>query len=118
MKLSVADAMRQMMADDKPSVTAIQAIANPVLPDTATPSTMSAMGDNPQHQSSTASDSSPLLKLAAELRNTIYELAFTPDHDDDSIGVELVEATGPSKALLLTCREIYDEARGIHKQAH
>ena len=61
--------------------------------------------------------SCPLLELAAELRNSIYELAFTLD-DDNGIGVLLEDAAGPSKALLLTCRQIYSEARIIHKQAY
>lgn len=57
-----------------------------------------------------------LLNLAAELRNRIYELAFTAD-DDNGVGTPFLNATGPSKALLITCHQVYDEARGLHKQA-
>ncbi|KAK5130528.1 hypothetical protein LTR08_001958 [Meristemomyces frigidus] len=78
---------------------------------------MAQTQDGASQSVTVASDSCPLLKLAAELRNDIYEMAFTSD-DDDGVGVDLETAAGPSKALLLTCRQIYNEARIIHKQAH
>ena len=61
---------------------------------------------------------STLLTLPAELRNYIWELAFTPNssgspwfgHDD----VNLLDARAPDKALLLTCRQTYNEARGMY----
>ncbi|KAF2166746.1 hypothetical protein M409DRAFT_22800 [Zasmidium cellare ATCC 36951] len=57
---------------------------------------------------STTSASNPppcpfLEKLPAEIRNEIYELAFTQDSSTSEI--ELFEAKSPSKALLSTCRQ-------------
>ncbi|KAK5121357.1 hypothetical protein LTR85_005523 [Meristemomyces frigidus] len=57
-----------------------------------------------------------LLKLPPELRNRIYELVSTPEHDN-GVGFALATATGPSKALLLSCRQVYSEACIIHKLA-
>ncbi|KAI5366646.1 hypothetical protein Slin14017_G042860 [Septoria linicola] len=55
-------------------------------------------------------------RLAAELRNSIYKLAFTPDRDIEE--VDFFAAAPPSSALLLTCRQIKNEARGIHRAAY
>ena len=53
-------------------------------------------------------------RLPAELRNTIYETAFcTPTEKT----VDLLRARSPSPNILLTCRQIYDEARLVHKDA-
>ncbi|KAK4496208.1 hypothetical protein PRZ48_012188 [Zasmidium cellare] len=54
-------------------------------------------------------------KLPAELRNRVWEFAFAPDDDSE---VELAEATPPSKNLLLTCRQIYDESYGLYQPAY
>lgn len=79
------------------------------------------------------------MTIAPEIRNRIYELALTTDedvnlHDDDSdtyswttydsddepirtsyegadTEMNLLEAEPPSKALLLTCRQIYQETK-------
>ncbi|KAK4619479.1 hypothetical protein CLAFUW4_10788 [Fulvia fulva] len=66
---------------------------------------------------------SRLLSLPAELRNIIYELTFTTDYDDDekirhsrtSRHIDLITTKPPSKMLLCTCRQIYDEAHLIHR---
>ncbi|KAK5695838.1 hypothetical protein LTR97_008258 [Elasticomyces elasticus] len=63
--------------------------------------------DGPQKESE-------LLALPAEMRNEIMELAFTHNQTP----VDLLTATPPSKSILLTCRTIYDEARGLHKEAY
>ncbi|KAK4950985.1 hypothetical protein LTR10_010978 [Elasticomyces elasticus] len=63
--------------------------------------------DGPQKESK-------LLALPAEMRNEIMELAFTHNQTP----VDLLTATPPSKSILLTCRTIYDEARGLHKEAY
>jgi len=53
-----------------------------------------------------------LLDLPAELRNRIYELAFSTETETN-----LLEAVPPPKHLLLACRQIYQEAVGLHKIA-
>lgn len=59
--------------------------------------------------------SSRLLQLPAELRNAIYELAFTTKHDLDE-KVDLLAAKPPDgKALLATCRQVYNEACELYK---
>lgn len=55
-----------------------------------------------------------MLELPAELRTIIWSLAFT--HND--LPINLVTAFGPSSALLCTCRQIYNEAIQIYKQAY
>ena len=67
--------------------------------------------------SSTISSSSPFFKLSAELRNTCYELAFTQDNDSDE-SVDLQDARRPSKALLLTCKQVNVEAKGLYEDAN
>ncbi|KAK5121166.1 hypothetical protein LTR85_005650 [Meristemomyces frigidus] len=69
-------------------------------------------------KSSNVTDDIPcrLLNRPAELRNRIYELAFTTDIDT-GVGIALGTAAGPSKALVITCRQIYSEARTLHEQA-
>ncbi|SMR51419.1 unnamed protein product [Zymoseptoria tritici ST99CH_3D1] len=53
----------------------------------------------------------PLLELSAELRNAVWTLAFA-DVDTNRI-IDIFTATGPSSALLRTCRQINSEAGGI-----
>jgi hypothetical protein len=55
---------------------------------------------------------SAILRLPKELRLTIYETVFPPAASPSPIALEGVET--PSKALLLTCRTIYNEARTIY----
>lgn len=50
-----------------------------------------------------------------EIRNRIYELVIEPEVLDT---VDILQAKPPSKALLLTCRQVYNEARLIHQDAH
>ncbi|KAF2768841.1 hypothetical protein EJ03DRAFT_327968 [Teratosphaeria nubilosa] len=57
-----------------------------------------------------------LLELAAELRNEIWELAFTSD-TESSRAQDLLNPSPPSSALLRTCRQIYQEAKGLHDAA-
>lgn len=69
------------------------------------------------HRPITRPSSCLLTELSAEMRNHIYELAFTPD--TDSAQQIAIEATSPpSKALLLTCKQINSEARGLYKSAY
>lgn len=56
---------------------------------------------------------SDLLALPAELRNTIYELAFTTDYDDGET-IDLLTAKFPNEGLLI-CHQIYNEACQIYK---
>lgn len=48
-----------------------------------------------------------------ELRNRIYQLTF-PDTPDE---VDLLNANPPSKALLLTCRQAYQDVRFMYRKA-
>ena len=69
-----------------------------------------------QTQARTQGDEECRLRaLPAELRNAIYELSFTTNDDND---VDLFKAAPPSKSLLLTCHEIYREARLICREAY
>ncbi|KAK5678571.1 hypothetical protein LTS10_009015 [Elasticomyces elasticus] len=56
-----------------------------------------------------------LLDIAAELRNTIYELVFTSDLDGP---VDLFTATPPSKAIALACRQTRNEAKQMYIKAY
>lgn len=62
-------------------------------------------------------DCSFLDKLSAELRNEIYELAFTSDLDEGDEAVELQHAMSPSNSLLWTCRQIMSEALQLYQEA-
>ncbi|KAF7188089.1 hypothetical protein HII31_10563 [Pseudocercospora fuligena] len=55
--------------------------------------------------------------MSAELRNTIYELAFTADHNEGE-KVRLFGAKPPAKSLLLSCRQTYIEAKGYYVEAY
>lgn len=58
---------------------------------------------------------SPLFKLSAELRNTIYRLVLVEDHDDCCVEPVVVDAiTGiPEPGLLLSNKVVRSEALGI-----
>ncbi|KAF2166749.1 hypothetical protein M409DRAFT_22803 [Zasmidium cellare ATCC 36951] len=56
-------------------------------------------------------------KLPAEMRNTIYELAFTPAVLSNE-AVHLPDSTPPSKSLLTTCRQMHSEAKGVYRRAY
>ena len=56
-----------------------------------------------------------LLDLPPEIRNAIYDLVFLPNIAEP---VELLEATPPSKALALTCRQMHEEAKLLYREAY
>ncbi|KAK5678624.1 hypothetical protein LTS10_009068 [Elasticomyces elasticus] len=56
----------------------------------------------------------PLLSLAPEMRNKIYELASTSNAPE----VDFFKPAPPTKALLLSCKQIWQEAKGLHKAAY
>lgn len=74
-----------------------------------------------------AQNESPLFALPAELRLRIYSYSFTQSHDNHAchlkqgsstmVNIDQVEQTKPSTSLLVTCRQIYTEAKGISSQA-
>lgn len=67
---------------------------------------------------SAEADSCPFLeKMPAELRNEIYELAFSRD-EDPSQEVQLFDASPPRKGLLLSCHQIYNESKDYYIQAY
>ncbi|KAK3620365.1 hypothetical protein LTR56_023451 [Elasticomyces elasticus] len=55
-----------------------------------------------------------LLSLSPEMRNKIYEFAFT----SNAPAVDFFKPTPPTKALLLSCKQIWQEAKGLHKAAY
>ncbi|KAK3642665.1 hypothetical protein LTR56_010713 [Elasticomyces elasticus] len=61
-----------------------------------------------------ASPSPTLLTIPVEMRNSIYELVFFTQPEK----ADLLDPAPPSKALLLTCREIYCETRGVYLTAY
>lgn len=54
-----------------------------------------------------------LEKLPAEMRNNIYELVITADRPDEE--VEIKQARPLSKNILLTCKQVHAEARGMYR---
>ena len=61
---------------------------------------------------------SRLLSLPSELRNRIWELAFTPNIKTMQDGMlDLVTAKKPKPTLLLTCKQIYTEAYKLYTEA-
>ncbi|KAK4619480.1 hypothetical protein CLAFUW4_10785 [Fulvia fulva] len=59
------------------------------------------------------------LTLPAELRNEIYELAFTSAHDSvNNEAIDIRETSPPSKALLFAGRQTYNEAAKIYQEAY
>ncbi|KAK1028208.1 hypothetical protein LTR33_017374 [Friedmanniomyces endolithicus] len=64
-----------------------------------------------------AQDDSPIPKIFTippEVRNNIYALAF----EGPSGEIDLLKARPPSKSLLQACRQMHEEAKGLHKSAH
>jgi hypothetical protein len=61
-------------------------------------------------------DDCPLFKFAAETRNQIYELVFVVELKEDG-SVEFEDTTA-SNALTRTCQQIYNESRGLHREAY
>lgn len=61
----------------------------------------------------------PIFKLPPELRNDIYELAFTPDDDEMNADgtICMDRATLPSKDIVVTCQRIYLESKGLYRKA-
>lgn len=55
-----------------------------------------------------------LLALPAEMRNQIFELSFTSNQSTD----DFFRANPPSKALLMTCRQIHVECKGMYDIAY
>ncbi|KAK4950875.1 hypothetical protein LTR10_010868 [Elasticomyces elasticus] len=55
-----------------------------------------------------------LLSLSPEMRNKIYELAFTSNAPE----VDFFKPAPPTKALLLSCKKFWQEAKGLHKAAY
>ena len=55
--------------------------------------------------------------LPAELRNEIWKLAFTLKNNWDE-EADLVSACPPSKSLMLTCKQVRSEARGLYIGAY
>ncbi|KAK3681861.1 hypothetical protein LTR37_020820 [Vermiconidia calcicola] len=64
----------------------------------------------------TSSTTCHLLSLPAELRNWIWDLAFTADTREGS-EVDLITATGPSRAILATCHQVQNEAISSYHSA-
>ncbi|KAK3623567.1 hypothetical protein LTR56_021530 [Elasticomyces elasticus] len=56
-----------------------------------------------------------LLDIAAELRNTIYELVFTADLE---CPVNLFAATPPSRAITRACRQTRNQAKQMYVKAY
>ncbi|KAK3642667.1 hypothetical protein LTR56_010715 [Elasticomyces elasticus] len=59
---------------------------------------------------------STLLTIAPELRNRIYELTF--EGPNSGLEQDLVMATAPHKSILLTCKKVCFEAKGLYKTAY
>lgn len=60
-------------------------------------------------------------KIPAELRNAIYELVFVPGHDEkerESHDVSVQDAKPPPKALLCSCRKVYNEGKNMYSAAY
>ncbi|KAK5737831.1 hypothetical protein LTR17_006479 [Elasticomyces elasticus] len=60
--------------------------------------------------------SSTFLTIPPEIRNDIYELVFNQIWTGDT--VDLMKAVPPSKAPLLACHQMFNEAKGLHKTAY
>jgi hypothetical protein len=61
-----------------------------------------------------SSASCGFLLLPAELRNAIYEYIYPVSEAED---VDLLTATPPPDAILSTCRQVYEEAISIYREA-
>lgn len=73
--------------------------------------TVSRIG--PSSMPSTA-QTGQLFRLPPELRNRVYELCFIQVARE----VNIIEAQPPPKDLLCACRQVYNEARLMHRQAY
>ncbi|KAK4950917.1 hypothetical protein LTR10_010910 [Elasticomyces elasticus] len=68
--------------------------------------------------------SSTFLTIPPEIRNDIYERAFDQiwtagtNYAETGDTVDLMKAVPPSKAPLLACRQMFDEAKGLYKTAY
>jgi hypothetical protein len=85
-------------------------------PPTATPPTMPTRLLTPRHSAHLNTITSPLLRLPAEIRNTIYHLALGPArnlHTQDAASRKLARQRDPrptrtnALALLSVCRQLY-----------
>ncbi|CAK1356839.1 uncharacterized protein RHO25_008987 [Cercospora beticola] len=94
-----------LQSDIEPNMTSAMAKA------ASSASDSTAMGSQNMSAASRA-DCLFLDKLPAELRNLIYEMAFTSD--DNSADVELCDAQPPNNALLSTCQQIRSEASQLY----
>lgn len=57
----------------------------------------------------------PIKNIPAEIRNSIYELAFKfEDHQNNLFPQDLENAEPPGKAILLTCRQFFEEAKHMY----
>ncbi|KAK4892028.1 hypothetical protein LTR27_009378 [Elasticomyces elasticus] len=61
-----------------------------------------------------ASPSPTLLTIPPEMRNIIYELVFGTQPEE----ADLLNPTPSSKALLLGCTQVYEEAKGLYSTAY
>lgn len=52
--------------------------------------------------------------IPAEIRNRIYELAFKLEDDHGRVSEDLDEAEPPGKAIILTCRQFFVEAKHMY----
>lgn len=55
-------------------------------------------------------------KLPPELRNSIHELAFSYETNDDR-SINLRDAIPPEKDLVMACQMVYQECRDMYKAA-
>ncbi|KAK4539752.1 hypothetical protein LTR36_010405 [Oleoguttula mirabilis] len=56
------------------------------------------------------------LKIPPELRNMIYDLAFTSAADSEDY--VYFTAAPPYKAIVYTCKQVYHEAKGLYRHAY
>lgn len=71
----------------------------------------------PTIDSTSNTDLCYLTTIPGEIRNHIYELAFTTTaHNGDE--VDLLSCQPPSAALLIACRQVREEAAGLYELAY
>lgn len=63
----------------------------------------------------TSSGQPRILSVPPEIRNRIYGFVFQRDPRQK---VDLLEANPPAKDLLITCRQVYQEARLMYREAY
>ncbi|KAK4895296.1 hypothetical protein LTR27_006639 [Elasticomyces elasticus] len=67
---------------------------------------------------------STFLTIPPEIRNDIYELVFNQiwtagtNYAETGDTVDLMKAVPPSKAPILACRQMFNEAKGLYKTAY